>query len=331
MSGMGNVSLLLIKMVFLIIPGAVTLYVFEKLTGSRKAKDWKEIVTLVFFSVLSYAIYAGIAACWGSKDYAFLTTLYEEKKQIPWADILYASLISIVIAFVAAYFNRYKIINKIGKFLKATNRYGDEDVWNYFHNMPDTEWVVVRDHKTNLAYYSAIAVFSDSDKAREILLQDADIFDNKSGAFLYSVDAMYFSRNQYDLTIEIHPSAYPEFSTAQLNPELDQQHLLKQIQNDLRWNFRMTSNTLDDLNSILRAGGLYEMALFEIAKDKRAALQKNEPILRLAKKTKKYRHIEFEALDGRQKKNVSTLNRLVLEELYPEILHRKKQMEANNG
>lgn len=331
MSGIGNVSLLLIKMVFLIIPGAVTLYVFERLTGSRKAKDWKEIVTLVFFSVLSYAIYAGIIAHWGSRNYAFLTTLYDEKSPIPWVDILYASLISIVIAFVAAYLNRYKIINKIGKFLKATNRYGDEDVWNYFHNMPDTEWVVVRDHKTNLAYYSAIAVFSDSDKTRELLLQDADVFDNNSGDFLYSVDAMYFSRNQYDLTIEIHPSTYPEFSAAQLNPELDQQRLLKQMQDDLRCNFRMTDNTLDDLNSTLKAGGLYEMVLREIAKGKREALQKNESIRKLAKKTKKYRHRGFEALNERQKKNVLTLNRLVLGELYPEIFPRRKRMEANNG
>jgi len=197
-----NLSVFLIRIIFLAIPGIVTAYVFEKLTGKREGKDWKDFIAIAFFSLLSYGFYAVIVACFKVKA-TFLNALFDEKIPIPWSEVLWASLIAILIGYVASYFEKYKIITNVGHFIRASNRHGDEDVWDYFHNIPEVEWVFVRDHKLDLIYYGTISVFSDSGMTRELLMTDVDVYDNKAGGFLYSVNVLYFSRDRYDLTIEI--------------------------------------------------------------------------------------------------------------------------------
>lgn len=124
-----------------------------------------------------------------------------------WQDPLFASILGIIVGFVASYFQRYKVINRLGRLLRATNRYGDEDVWEYFHNSPQTpEWLIVRDHKTDLVYFGAIHVFSDTGKERELLMEDVDVFSNQEPVTkLYSVSSMYLCRAPHDLTIENWP------------------------------------------------------------------------------------------------------------------------------
>jgi hypothetical protein len=92
----------------------------------------------------------------------------------------------------------------VGKAIRATTRFGDEDVWDFVHRSPDVRggWVVVRDHKLNLYYYCWIQAFSDSGKERELLLRDVDVYDNASAEWRYKTPVMYLSRKQDELTIE---------------------------------------------------------------------------------------------------------------------------------
>ena len=75
-------------------------------------------------------------------------------------------------------------------------------MWDYFHNTPQIEWVFVRDHKMDLTYYGWIAVYSDSEKDRELILKDVQVFSAESEDLLYNIEVMYICRDKYDLTIE---------------------------------------------------------------------------------------------------------------------------------
>ncbi|MFO8055666.1 MAG: hypothetical protein R6V10_00025 [bacterium] len=110
-------------------------------------------------------------------------------------------------AYLISYAARFSIINRIGQKLKATKRYGDEDVWHYFHNAPDTQknegWVIIRDIKAELAYYCYISAWSDTGKNRELILSEVSVYTNDSSDFLYDAQHIYLSRNNDEITIEV--------------------------------------------------------------------------------------------------------------------------------
>ena len=78
-------------------------------------------------------------------------------------------------------------------------------MWNYLFNSSNVEWVFVRDHKTDLVYYGWIEVFSDSEKERELILKDVDVYSNTTDLQdpIYKIPLMYLSRDKHDLTIEV--------------------------------------------------------------------------------------------------------------------------------
>jgi len=104
---------------------------------------------------------------------------------------------------LASYFYRYKWLNRIGQNIGATIRFGDEDVWDFFHTSGDIKgnWATIRDHKLSLIYFGWIQAFSDSGKDRELILREVDVY-NSAGECLYKTDVMYLSRKPDELTIE---------------------------------------------------------------------------------------------------------------------------------
>ncbi len=134
---------------------------------------------------------------------------------IDWAGVCWATIIGVVLAIVASLAHRWSWLSRSARLLKLSNRSGDEDIWDYFINMPSTVWVFVRDHKLDLIYYGYIAGFSESGADRELLLGDVDVFRNtEPSKRLYSTQALYVSRERYDLTIELPGSAATDSNNA---------------------------------------------------------------------------------------------------------------------
>ena len=205
-----DLSGLLIRIIFLLLPGAIARTFYRKLRGRAKRKDWEDFVEIIVFSLLSYALYALLLFLlnkeWATGiQFTAFEALFNEKVAIRWQDVLNSSLLSVVLALLASYAYQFNIINRIGKKIRATTRFGDEDVWDFFHHSPNVrgEWVTVRDHKLNLYYFGWVEAFSDSGKQRELLLREVSVHDNSSGDYLYRTDALYLSRRQDDLTLEV--------------------------------------------------------------------------------------------------------------------------------
>ena len=203
-----NVSSLLIRIIFLIVPGIITSRLYRKFKGPRGQKDWEYFFEISVFSIVDYSVYwAFVEGLNSTGCFKFNVTVFQaffdEKIPISWDEIIVASLIGIFVAFVAGFVYRRKLVNKIARKVGATTRYGDEDVWDFLFNSDEVQWIFVRDHKLDLVYFGRVLAYSDTEKEREILLQEVSVYENPTGAHLYDTPALYVSRDQHDLSIEV--------------------------------------------------------------------------------------------------------------------------------
>lgn len=219
-----TISAFLIRLIFLALPGIVSYMLFRKLSERAKREKWEHLAQVILFSVIIYVVYgvfvwiSGLFG-YGHKELSFFKAVLDEKCSIVWGEVIIASLIGVPVAFVASYFYTHKFINNIGRVLRVTNSFGDEDVWDFFHNAsdkPEYQWVFVRDHKTNLLFFGYILAYSGSEKERELLIEDVDVYNNETGKFIYKTKRVYLCRNRYDLTIEI-PEICKETESGKLN------------------------------------------------------------------------------------------------------------------
>ena len=169
-----TLSSFLIRIIFLALPGIVGSILYRKLKGKDSLKDWEDVLEILLFSLLSYALYGlGIeilnAIGWTNSTITAFQALFNETIPIAWREVLIASGTGVLLAFFASALYTHKTINRIGRFLRVTRRFGDEDVWNYFNNIREVNWVFVRDHKLDLIYFGWISVYSDSEKKENCL------------------------------------------------------------------------------------------------------------------------------------------------------------------
>lgn len=205
-----TISGFLIRVIFLAVPGILSYMLFRKLAGRTKREKWEEWCQIVLFSLVIYATFSVVVWLYGlyvgcKAEPIFFKAVLDKNVAIEWSEIIIASLIGVPVAFIASAIHTYKLINLLGQRMRVTRRAGDEDVWDGFHNLPDTpeyQWVFVRDHKTELVYYGWICAYSDSEKERELLMRDVDVYTNDKGEFLYKTGMLYLCRDKYDLTIE---------------------------------------------------------------------------------------------------------------------------------
>lgn len=201
-----------LQIIILGIPGIACYFTTSKLIG-KIGKDTTEVfLTIFLFSVLSYLSYSILLYF---ADIFFKTSfsqdlikkIFVNQKNIKDNDIIGATLTSIAISFVFSYLYRFNILIRFGQKIGATFRYGDEDVWHYFHRVPEVQkndgWVYVRDHKLDLIYYGYISVWSESNECREIIISEVTVFSNSDATELYSAEHIYLCRNKDELTIEV--------------------------------------------------------------------------------------------------------------------------------
>jgi hypothetical protein len=205
-----------LQILILGLPGIICYFLCRKLIG-KSQRSTVEIVLIVFvYSVLSYilagfcdvAINAYLGLGFKVKS-DFFNIVVGRKRDITGTELAEVACAGALLAYLLSYCVHFNVVNLIGQWIYATKRYGDEDVWQYFHNTPDNEknkgWLIVRDMKADLAYHCYISVWSDSGMDRELVLSDVSVYSNSTGEYLYDVKHVYLSRNKDDLMIEVPP------------------------------------------------------------------------------------------------------------------------------
>jgi len=200
-----NPSAFVIRMALTALPGILASKLYRKLRGRTEKKNWEDFVEILVFSLGGYAIYGAASGLLGAEAAAF-RVLFDESKSFhakEWGEILAASSISLFLALIASGAHQYGLVMKLGHWLRVTKRSGDEDIWYLFHDGQTREWVYVRDHKTKLLYFGWILAYSDSERERELILEDVNVYTNDTAEQLYAVKTMYVSRSSHDLSIEV--------------------------------------------------------------------------------------------------------------------------------
>lgn len=234
-----EISSLFIRVVFLLLPGIIASRLYRKLRGRTKKEVWHDSAEVLVFALVSYTA-CGIllrssrlveVLQFGSPatqpasgpqqlpttvpaavNPAAIEAFFNEQSPMPWGEIALASLISVALALAAAAAHHHRLVNRTAERWGVSNRTGDEDIWDFFHNsdLSTASPVFVRDDLRKLVYYARIKAFSESGESRELLLLDADVYTDDTFEKLYCCQAMYLSRPKFSLTIEV-----PQFEAEQ--------------------------------------------------------------------------------------------------------------------
>lgn len=197
-----EISELTLKLILLLIPGAIASVIFEKLTIHKPWTPFQFIANSVLFGGISYLLAQFLfGSLLGSVSldnfWANLPT-----KDIPFDAIAYGMFCSILVGFLFAYLDQIKVINKIGKHTGISTKYGDENLFTYFLNSDDVSEIYVRDRESGLTYHGVLQSFSETAEFKELLLIDAKIYSYEDSTLYYSVPHLYLSKPKDSVVIE---------------------------------------------------------------------------------------------------------------------------------
>src|ERR1700730_5065954 len=159
-----DVSRVTLKLIFILIPGALASLIFEKLTTHKPWNSFKFIAHSILFGVLSYLITGWLINLISTFFYLHWSQLILwrdlDSKNIPFDEIGKATVTSIVIGFLSSAIDYYKILNRFATWLKITNKYGDINLYSHFLNSTNINAIYFRDLKSKLTYHGFVESFS---------------------------------------------------------------------------------------------------------------------------------------------------------------------------
>ena len=209
-----------IRVFLLFLPGVICSFVVDGLTVHKP----REVVFFIFrsfvFGFASYVLYWVLLHTghfvWRNLAYDFPTlfrgpddvqvqffnALVDEKTSVSLPEIFVVCEVAILLGIAITVESTYKLGNRMFRRLGVTKRFGELDVWGFSFNLPDNQWVTVRDLKFDLVYDGFIYSFSDDGVDAELLLLSVQVYRNSTGQLLYEVPQLYVSRDRRDITLE---------------------------------------------------------------------------------------------------------------------------------
>lgn len=126
-----------------------------------------------------------------------------DASSIPYKEVGFASIISIILAFAASMIENRKVINRVAGFLGISGKFGDENLFSMFLNSKNVQYIYLRDIKNQLTYHGWVKSFSENENISEIRLCDVAVYNYSDSDFLYEVGEVYLSLNKQEIIIEL--------------------------------------------------------------------------------------------------------------------------------
>ena len=198
-----DVSELALKLIILLIPGAISVKLYQMLTIHRKWNSFQFVSNAILFGGASYLLSGVLLDLVTGSDHldAFWKNL--PTKEIPYKDVFWACGTAVVIGFSSSAISHYKLINRLAKWMRVTTTYGDENLYHYFLNSQDVVEVYIRDKQTGLTYHGIVDSYSEDDDIHEIVLRQVAVFDYETSDKLYELDKVYLSKFKNELALEV--------------------------------------------------------------------------------------------------------------------------------
>jgi len=212
---------LTLRLLLLFLPGLLCAFLVAKLTVHRETKPFQLMLAAFVYGCSCYLFYFCLYwVCIKSYNlfadnprltsFVFGKALLDPEVGLDFGEIVGASALAIPLGVGIGISATRKWGYRIARLLRATNKFGNVDIWNYFLNSDEVEWVRVRDTEDNLIFEGWINLFSDEFKVNELVLKDVKVYQNSSGEYLYDVPAVYLARKPTALTIEAYELRSPK-------------------------------------------------------------------------------------------------------------------------
>ena len=130
----------------------------------------------------------------------------DSKTKLKILEVFQATLLAIPVAYFASWVVNFKLFNKISQKLRISNKYGDENLFSFYLNAKEVNWVYIRDIENNLTYQGHVISYSENDKIQEIVLSNVTVFSYSESEEYYSVPSLYLCKNMGSFIIETIPS-----------------------------------------------------------------------------------------------------------------------------
>lgn len=210
-----DLSELSLRIVLIFLPGMTSFLVVDNLTNHKETKLHNILIQsfilgfLCYFAYYIVVLFVGATICPGL-NFNFFNVLVN-KSDINFKEIVFVTLISIPVGLFVVRIINYKILFRIARFLRISDKYANVDVWSYLMEFGDpTCWVVIRDRSADIVYEGWVNVYSDSTERDEIFLRDVKVYNNSTAEMLYETPGVYLSRKREDLSIEFPQLNYSE-------------------------------------------------------------------------------------------------------------------------
>ena len=204
---------LVVTLIFILLPGIVAAVIMDKLVFHPKWDSFKFILYSLLLGVLSYmalqVIYwghdywiscEGKPIIWSSLN--FWDTVIADKPSINKKEIFLVTALSIPVAFFISWATNFKLLNKVAQLLRVSAKYGDENLYSYFLNAQEIDWVYIRDIENNLTYEGRVVSYSENENSQEIVLSEVKVYRYSDSVMLYDMPKIYISRDFGKLIIE---------------------------------------------------------------------------------------------------------------------------------
>jgi hypothetical protein len=206
---------LTLKLIIILIPGALGAIIVNRLTIHKEWSPFIYTLNAIIIGLFGYLSLQLAITFWTFLRNLFSSTLaYDYKsldiwstisdtKMIPYTEVWGASIFGVFLGFLGAFIDYNRIINKVGRGMKISNKYGDENLFSHFLNNKETEIVYVRNIKNNLSYHGYVDSYSENDTVSEIVLSTVTVYNYTDSEYMYEIDKIYLSFSKADIIIEL--------------------------------------------------------------------------------------------------------------------------------
>jgi hypothetical protein len=213
-----EISELTIRVLLLFFPGIICAILVDSVTIHDKRNSAFFLIYSFVYGIGSYLLLAPLPQLCGLMgsflkpfsdcEVSFFSALFDSNIKINWKEIMAASIMAIIEAFIISGIITHGLVNRIARRFRVSRKSGKLDVWHFSFDSPDVRWVVVRDIAHDLVFEGWVQGFSDTARNPELLMREVRIYRNSTGEQLYEVGGLYISRDQKDITIEMADFGY---------------------------------------------------------------------------------------------------------------------------
>ncbi len=199
----------LLTLAFVFLPGIIWARFDARYVRQTKPSQFALTLNAFLFGIIAYAITFGLYLAVGRTFDVLALSL--PKPDAPNAidsslfdEVIVATLVALLSGIVWLYAEQNKWVTRLLQRIGATRRYGDEDVWDFMFTSTDlaARYINVRDFQQGVVYTGWVEVFSESDRMRELVLINVEVYNSDTADLIYTTPRLYIARAPEGLTIE---------------------------------------------------------------------------------------------------------------------------------